>query len=355
MEDLRRDVEAVGTIFAYEDVTVSSEVEGRVEKVLVDVGDRVVAGQPLVQVLPTELKLTLAQQEAALNQARARLGLRDGEEDLLDVTHAAEVEKAAADLNDARKNYTRAETLQKQGIMARQTFDESEARYKAAQAAYDLAVQGVQNLRGQLAQYKAAVALARKKLADAVIRAPFAGQIRERSVTEGQYLKVQTPVASIVQNDPLRVRVRVPEKWAAWVKVGQPLTVSVEAYPGRNFNGQISRINPAVDQQTRAFEVEALVENHEGLLKPGFFVKALIPSNKVDQALLAPAAAVHYVYGIYNTYVIEGGKLKEREIKIGDRHGEDVEILDGLKLGESVALAEEGQVLKDDAPVTVTN
>src|SRR5438128_5930899 len=277
-KQIRRNVESVGSLFPFEEVTVSSEVEGRVEQVLVDVGDHVSAGQTIVKVVPTELQLTLDQQRANLQQARARLGLSEKGDDLKDVRAAAEVKKAAADLADAEQKYNRAKTLYEQGLLPRQNFDEAESRFNAARAAYDLSVQAVENLRGQLAQSRAAAALAQKKVSDSNIRAPFAGQVKERSVTQGQYLKVQTPVMTIVNIDPLRVRLKVPEKMAAWVKTGQQVTVAVEAFPDRAFTGKISRINPSVDQQTRAFEVEALIENHQAMLKPGFFVKATIPS-----------------------------------------------------------------------------
>src|SRR2546425_2037520 len=231
-KQIRRNVESVGSLFPFEEVTVSSEVEGRVEQVLVDVGDHVAIGQTIVKVVPTELQLTLDQQRANLQQARARLGLSDND-DFKDVRAAAEVKKAAADLADAEQKYKRAKTLYEQGLLPKQNFDEAESRYNAARAAYDLSVQTVENLRGQLAQSRAAAALAQKKVNDSNIRAPFAGQIKERSVTQGQYLKVQTPVMVIVNIDPLRVRLRVPEKMAAWVKTGQEVTVSVEAYPNR--------------------------------------------------------------------------------------------------------------------------
>jgi len=192
-------------------------------------------------------------------------------------------------------------------------------------------------------------------LGDSVIRAPFAGQVKERTVTQGQYLKVQTPVMVIVDIDPLRVRLKVPEKMAAWAKSGQEVSVNVEAFPGRTFTGKISRINPSVDQQTRTFEVEALIENHDNSLKPGFFVKATIPSDKVDNALFLPQDALLYVYGVYKIFVIEGNTLKEREVKLGERSGDDVEIVQGLADGERVALPVKGQELKDAATVEIVN
>jgi len=354
-KQVRRNIESVGSLFPLDEVTVSSEVEGRVDQVLVDVGDHVSAGQTIVKVVQTELQLTLDQQRASLQQARARLGLQASGDDLKDVRTAPEVKKAAADLADAEQKYVRAKTLYEQGLLPKQNFDEAESRHNAARAAYDLSVQAVENLRAQLAQSKAATSLAQKKVGDSMIRAPFAGQVKERSVTQGQYLKVQTPVMVIVNVDPMRVRLRVPEKMAAWVKTGQEVTVSVEAYPGRAFTGKITRINPSVDQQTRAFEVEALIDNREALLKPGFFVKATIPSSFVADALIVPQDALLYVYGVYKVFVIDGNTLKEREVKIGERTGDEVEIVEGLSAGERVALAAKGQDLKEGAIVEVAN
>ncbi len=139
-----------------------------------------------------------------------------------------------------------------------------------------MAVQNVQNLRAQAAQRSASVALADKKLRDTVIRAPFAGQVKQRMVSPGQYVKVQTPVMVVVDDDPVRVRLKVPEKMAGWVAVGQAVDVRVEAYPGRAFAGKISRMNPSVESETRSLEVEALLANEQGLLKPGFFARASI-------------------------------------------------------------------------------
>ena len=354
-KQIRRNIESVGSLFPFDEVTVSSEVEGRVEQVLVDVGDHVSAGQTIVKVVPTELQLTLDQQRASLQQARARLGLPEKGDDLKDPRSAAEVKKAAADLADAEQKYLRAKTLFEQGLLPKQSFDEAESRHNAARAAYDLSVQTVENLRAQLAQSRAATALAQKKVGDSIIRAPFAGQIKERPVTQGQYLKVQTPVMVIVNVDPMRVRLRVPEKMAAWVKTGQEVTVSVEAYPGRSFAGKITRINPSVDQQTRAFEVEALIDNRETLLKPGFFVKATIPSNFVVDALFVPQDALLYVYGVYKVFVIEANTLKEREVKIGERSGDQVEIVQGLAQGERVALSTKDQEMKEGAVVEIAN
>jgi membrane fusion protein (multidrug efflux system) len=261
------------------------------------------------------------------------------------------VRKAEADRTDAQQKYERAKDLFDQGLIARGTFDEAQSRYNGARAAYDMAVQSVQNLKAQAAQRSASVALADKKLRDTVIRAPFEGQVKQRMVSPGQYVKVQTPVMVVVDNDPVRVRLKVPEKMAAWVAVGQEVDVRVEAYPGRSFAGKISRMNPSVDPETRSLEVEALLANERGLLKPGFFARASIASSHVDTALLVPKEALRYLYGVYKVYAVDQEKLRETEVKLGSREGDAAEIVEGLKEGDRVAVPLEGDDLRDGAPL----
>jgi multidrug efflux pump subunit AcrA (membrane-fusion protein) len=351
---IRRDVESVGSLFAFEEVAVSSEVEGRVERVLVDVGDRVRSGQPMVKVLPVELELAAEQQRAAYEQTRARLGLPEGGEDLSDPKDAAEVKRAQAALEDAQQKFQRTKSLYDDGLLSRGTYDEVEASYKSAKAAYDMARQSVENLRAELQQKRASLQLAQKKLGDAVIRAPFTGQVKERLVTQGQYLKVQAPVMVIVNIDPLRARFKVPERVAGWVSVGQPVSVTVEAYPGRTFTGKIARLSPSVDTQTRTLEVEALLDNPESLLKPGFFAKAKVASAQVDTVLMVPHQAVRYIFGVYKVFTVEGHVLKEKEVRVGERTGDEVEIVSGLDAKQQVAVPAEGQEPVEGAPVEAT-
>jgi RND family efflux transporter MFP subunit len=351
---LQRNVESVGSLFPFEEVAVGSEVEGRVDAVYVDVGDRVETGRPLVRIVPVELDLALQQEQAALRQIEARL-VTTSAGALTDPKDAAEVKKAAADRTDAEQKLERAKELFGQGLISRGTFEETEARANAARAAYDMAVQNVENLRAQAAQRSASVALASKKLKDSVIRAPFGGHVKQRMISLGQYVKVQTPVMAIVDNDPLRARLKVPEKVAGWIAVGQAVTIQVEAYPGRAFTGKVARISPSVDPQTRSFEVEALLGNKDGLLKPGFFARASIVSSHVDEALLVPQDALRYLYGVYKVYAVEESTLHETEVKLGARDGADVEIVSGIKSGAQVAVPAEGEELRDGAAITAVN
>jgi membrane fusion protein (multidrug efflux system) len=341
---VQRNVEAVGSLYALEESVVSAEVEGRVEKVLVDIGDLVQEGQPLVTLSPVELEYELQRQRAAVRQVRARLGLQAGQATVEDPEGVAFVQRAEADRLEAEQNYMRARQLFGDQLISQQQLDQAAARFKGARAGYEEAVQEVEQLKAQLQSSEAARLLAEKKLADAVIRSPFPGAVKERRVSPGEYLSVQSPVAVVVRTDRLRARLAVPEKWAGALRVGTPVEVHVEAYPGEVFRGELVRINPAVSQETRTFEVEALLANPEGKLKPGFFVQATLATKREEKVLSIPAQAVSYRHGVYKVFVVEGEKAQEREIQTGTQQGSEVEVVDGLTAADRVAVAVEGEL-----------
>jgi len=349
-EVVRRRVQAVGSLYALEESTVSAEVEGRIERVFVDVGDAVREGQTLVALDPTEFRYEVERQRGIVRQVRAQLGLGPNDPLPRDPVQVAFVQRAAADLYDAEQKFHRAEQLFRDRLISQQQLDEASSRYQSARAAHDLALQEVERLKAQLQSSEAASKLAEKKLADASIRAPFLGAIKERRVGVGEYLKVQSPVMVIVRTDQLRARLAVPEKWAGAVKTGATVDVQVEAYPGEVFHGRLVRINPAVLPESRSFEVEALLPNPAGRLKPGFFIQAALPSQVEEKTLTVPERAVNYRYGVYKVFVLNGPRVAERPIKPGTQQGQRVEVLEGLRAGERVAVALEGE-LRDGATV----
>ena len=351
-EVIRRRVQAVGSLYALEESTVSAEVEARVQRVLVDVGDSVREGQALVQLDATELRYELDRQRAIVRQVRAQLGIGPGNPLPRDPAQVAFVQRAAADLYEAEQRFHRAEQLFRDKLISQQDLDQASARFQGARAAHDLALQQVEQLKAQLQSSEAAGKLAEKKLADTEIRAPFPGSIKERRVSLGEFLKVQSPVMVIVRTDQLRARLAVPEKWASTVKTGAMIEVQVEAYPGETFQGKLVRINPSVLQDSRTFEVEALLANPARKLKPGFFTQASLPSDLQEKTLTVPDQAVTYRYGVYKVYVVNGSRVAERQIKPGAQQNSRVEILEGLRAGEQVAVAVQGD-LRDGASVRV--
>ena len=345
---VKRRVQAVGSLYPIDESTISSEVEARVDKIMADVGDAVRQGQVLVELSPTELQYEVDRRRAAVAEVRAQLGL--GPEDPLPhrPDEVAFVQRAAADLFDAEQKYKRADRLFRDRLISQEQLDETASRFKSARAALDLAVQEVSQLKAQLQSNEVARRLAEKKLTDATIRAPFPGFVQARRVSPGEYLRLQSPVMVIVRTDTLRARLSVPERWAGAVKLGATVDLRVEAYPGETFRGRLERINPSVSSETRTFEIEALVTNSDGRLKPGFFVEGSLPSEIEERALTIPPEAVNYRYGVYKVFFVNGDKVEEREVKPGQQQESRIEILEGLRAGDRVAVPVRGQLSNGD-------
>lgn len=335
--DIQRDIESVGTLFPYEEVVISSEIDGRVEKVNADLGDRVKEGQVLVSVSDEEQRYLLAQNEAQLRQALERLGLKGETDRVQDLKETPDVRRAQADLFDAEQKYKRVRNLVEQQIGSRQDLDAAQARFESAQATYDTALNQTRNLIQEVERTRAVVGLQRKRLRDTSIRAPFNAEVKERQVNVGQFVRLNTPVFTLVKIDPIRLRLEVPERMAPWVTVGQMADVTMEAFPDHVFKGKIWRISPTVEQSKRTFVVEALIVNPRGELKPGSYAKASIRTNKVDRILLVPRVAITYVFGVNKAYVVKDGVIDAREVKLGEQFDQETEIAEGLQVGEQVA------------------
>jgi multidrug efflux pump subunit AcrA (membrane-fusion protein) len=338
-EPVRRSIEVVGTLAAVDEVTISSEAEGRVSKLLADLGDRVRAGQTLMELDAEKLQYNLEQQKAALARALARYGASDSRH-LPPIERTPDVVKAQAELVQAKQGFDRAEELHRRQLVPRQTLDDAQTMLQSKQASYDSALQNAKNLRADIDASEATAKLADRQLRDTTIRAPFDGYVQKRLVNLGEYVKVQTPVMAVVGVDPLKVTAEIPEKLAPWVKIDQAVDLHVDAYPDKTISGKVSRISPAVNTSTRAFPFEALVPNRDAQLKPGTFARVRIVSSRVDQVLTLSYAALQYRYGVNRVFVVNGDRLEARELRVGERLGNRIEITSGVKAGETVAISD---------------
>jgi membrane fusion protein, multidrug efflux system len=338
-ESIRRAIDVVGTLAAEDEVTISAEAEGRVERLLADLGDRVQAGQVLVVLDREKAQYNLDQQKAALARALGSYGAADPDH-LPPMEQTPEVQKAQAELVQAQQAFKRAEELSRRQLVPRQALDDADATLRARQAGRASALQNATNLRADIDASKAGVSLAERQLRDGSIRAPFDGYVQKRLVALGEYVKTQSPVMSVVRVNPLKVTAEIPERMTPWVKVGQPVQLQVDAYPDKAIAGKISRISPAVNTGTRAFSFEALVPNDDALLKPGTFARVHIESGQVDRVLTLPFKALQYRYGVNRVFVVAGGRLASRELAIGERIGDRVEVSTGVKAGEQVAISD---------------
>jgi HlyD family secretion protein len=351
-EPVRRAVDVVGTLAAVDQVTVSSETDGKVRRILADLGDRVRAGQVLIELDSERQQYTLEQQQAALARALAQYGATDPK-NLPEIEKTPDVQKAKADLVQATQSFERASELFKRTLISQQALDDAKTALESKKASYDAALQTARNLRASIQGSEATMKLAGRQLRDTEIRAPFDGYVERRVVNLGELVKAPMPVMAIVRLDPLKVTAEMPEKMAPWITAGRPLELHVDAYPDRTFSGNVTRISPAVNTSTRAFAFEAVVPNPDALLKPGTFARVHVESDKVDPVLTLPYSALQYRYGVNRVFVVQGDRLAMRELKVGDRMGERIEIVSGVKEGERVAVTDV-DALNDGDRVSLT-
>lgn len=296
---VNEEVEALGTLAADESVVIAPEIAGRVVALGFKEGERVKAGQDLV-------KLDTAILDAELKQALADLGL-------------------------ARDTNERLKSLVQRGSGTQVAVEESTAK---------------------LASSEARVQLAKAKLAQSTIVAPFNGVVGLRSVGVGDYVSVGKPLIVLTSIDPIKVDFRVPEIYLSRVKVGQPVQVRVDAVPDRTFTGQIFAIDPVVDVNGRAIRLRANIPNADLALKPGLFARLSITIDRRENAIVVPEMAV-VPDGIGKIiYVAENGKARRVAVELGKRLPGKVEVVGGLKPGMQIITA--GQMrLRDGSTISV--
>ena len=293
LQSLPRYAAGIGTLQAVHQVTVTAEVGGLVTKILFEPGTMVRAGDPLVQ-------LNDAPDQGDLANFRAQAKL--------------------AELNLVRSR-------------------ELLARQNAAQAMVD------QN-QAQLDQARAGIAKTEAIIAQKVIRAPFAGVLGIRQVDLGQYLNAGGTVVTLTDLNTLFVNFTLPEQQRSAVAVGQKVLLSVDAYPGRAFEGSLTAIEPQVDPSIRAIKLQATLGNADHALNPGMFAKARVVLPPSAGVVTVPETSVDFsLYGDSVFVVREDGKAADGKpilkvtrvfVKTGDRDQNRVAILDGIKEGDQV-------------------
>jgi RND family efflux transporter MFP subunit len=337
---VQRQVDLAGTLNSPDQAKVSSEAAGIVREVLVEIGREVRAGDPLVKIEPREIALALARAESALRQTRAQLGMHgelNGGDTPPPDDEIGSVRNALAGLNDARANSERAKMLAGKGLISPVDLQTADTRLKVSEATYQSAVDTVRGQKALLQDRRAAYDLAAKKLADATVRAPISGVVAERTVQVGEYISERTPVATIVQINPLKLRTGVQEKHAGIIQPGQPVEFRVESFGDAVFSGTVAYVSPSLDPTMRTFTVESLVDNTDRRLKPGFFAKGVILTKKDEGVMAIPDSAVSTLAGVSSVYVVADGKITQQTVTLGVRQGNLWEVLDGLKGPETLA------------------
>lgn len=341
-----------GTLAAEDQVVLSFKVSGRLSEIGVDLGSRVRRGQIIAQLDPTDFRLRVRQAEAALQQARARLGLSpDGTDDRVDPEHTPVVRQAHAMLDEARRSRDRMAMLWERQLIARAELDTATATLQVAEGRYQDAIEEVRNRQAVLAERRSELAIARQQLLDSELKAPLDGAVRQRQASAGEYLAAGSPVVTLVRIHPLRLRLAVPERMAADVRVGQQVNVKVER-DRTVYRGQVARLSPAISEEDRTLMVEAEVPNEHGQLRPGAFAEAEIVTETEERAVFVPVSSIVTFAGIEKVMTVEDGLSIEKRVETGRRLGEQVEIVEGLK-PEELVVVEPGNLVGGQ-PVTVS-
>jgi membrane fusion protein (multidrug efflux system) len=299
LQALPQAITAVGSLRSDESVTIRPEVAGRISAILFTEGQHVGKGMTLIRLDP------------AIN--------------------AAEVQQARANLKLAQSKYDRAVELSQRNFISGQAKDEAENNLRVAEAA---------------------VALVEARLAKTEIKAPFSGMIGLRVVSVGDYVKEGADVVNLESIDPLKVDFRVPEIYMRQVQVGQTLTVTLDALPGKAFEGKVFAVNPLIDAAGRVVVIRAVVRNPDTSLRPGMFARVKLITRDEKEALVIPEQAIVPQGDEQYVYRIVDGKVARVKVEIGQRRDGKVEIVKGLEANDVVVTA--GQLkLRDGTPVTI--
>jgi membrane fusion protein (multidrug efflux system) len=290
-------VNAVGALIAEDSVVLRPEIDGRIARLLFKEGQPVKKGAVLV----------------VLDSAEQR----------------ARVAAAQADMKLAESRYKRSEELVAQNFISKQALDE-------ARANLDI-------LRARLRQEQVA-------LDKTVIRAPFSALVGLRQVSSGAYVNKGDDLVRLDAIGNLKLEVPVPETYLPLVRIGLPITLTIDALPGQSFSGKVHAIDPVVDPVSRNVRVRARIANPKGQLKPGMFARATADLGGKTSAILLPEQViVPRPDGSY-VFLAVDGKAELRKVTLGKREPGRVEIVTGVQVGDTVIL--DGQIkLRPGVPV----
>jgi RND family efflux transporter MFP subunit len=356
VRQLPRYFEATGSLAANEQTDVAPETSGKVAAVGVDMGSYVRRGQMIVKLDDADFRIRIQQAQAQVDQAKAtlrqneaKIGLRPGQK--FNPESVPEVAAARSALDLAEKNLKRYEKLIETGDISRALYDQQRSQRDQLREQYEVTIHQAQqnyaavaNAQGVVDAAQTSLALARRSLNYTTIVAPIGGYVSERTADIGEYVSPQQKVATIVNLNPLRVRIDIPEQAMPRVHAGASVSVTVAAYTDRTFAGRIARISPNVSATSRTLTVEAEVQNGDAALKPGQFatVRVLLPQS--EPAVLVPQRALRAISGATYVFVIKNGRAEQRLVQSGQAESDLIELKSGVAADEVVATSNVDQL-----------
>ncbi len=360
---VQRKVEAVGTLYGFEEVSIAAKMDGRVLRIHRDVSDHVKPGDLLVEFDPTDYDLLLCQAEKSLRVELAKLGVDELRPDF-DVERLPAVVQAHERMNNAKLRLDRTRALARSSAATPEELTDRTVDFRAADAEYHNQILSARSLVATVEMKQQGIAIARQQLKDMAIKVPAPLQrvpggesgatyvVSQRSVSEGSFVRTGTEVFKLVIDRTLKLKVLVPERFSSEIECGQQVQVHTAAH-AQPSAGRVVRINPTVDPTNRTLQVEIEVANPEGKLKPGSFAKASILTRNDREVAVVPLDGLVTFAGITKIFVVEDGRAKELRVTLGMQNTEWVEIVrPSLPRGAQVVLS--GQTaLADGSPVVL--
>lgn len=345
---LSNTLELTGTLEGQEEILISSELDGKVANMHIDLGSYVKKDDKLFSLDNRELSWKVDQAKAILRSAELALG-KAGEPTGSNDIHPG-VRDAYAALEKAKIDFERTQKLLQDGIIPQQEYDKTKALYDQTLARWESSIAQVEVYRTNVTQARASLELAQKQLDDSIISSPLSGSIKERLVSSGEYVKKGQPVARIIQINPLRLRTNVPEQYLQQIKIGETIKFQVDSLPGKDFQATVNRFSPSLDKNSRSLMIEASIPNPNLELKPGMFARIKLAFSGQKIALMVPEKAVLTTVGLKKLYVVADGKAQAREVSLGQKDGDLVEVLTNLKPNETVVVSNL-EKLADGSPI----
>jgi multidrug efflux pump subunit AcrA (membrane-fusion protein) len=358
LRPVQRTIETVGTLHPFEQVLECAKVEGRVLKILHDVGDRVKPGDLLLEVDPTDFELSVRQAQRALEVEQAKLGLSEVPTNEFDVSQLPIVVEASVKATRAKERLERVRALVERSAMSKDELGNATSDFRSLTAEYQNQILMAKSGLATVQMKQEALAIVTQQLHDTRIVTPRPSKtdpkaigdmtyaITSRSAAEGSFVRIGTEVFKLVIDRLLKLKVPVPDRYVSEVKMGQRVTVKTAAYD-KTFEGTVTRINPSVDLTTRTFEVEIQVANPDGVLKSGSFAKAAIITRMDPETQTVPLDAVVRFAGITKIFLSDGDHARELQVTPGITTSQWIEIADPkLPLGAQVVTS--GQSLLSD-------
>lgn len=334
-----------GDIAPNAQVTIFSKVQGWVGKINVREGDLVKTGQVLVTLDSREAEAAVAQAQASLEAGRARLKQVQATSE---ETVQSQIQQTKANMELAQADLKRAQELQEKNFIARQQLDEARMKYNVAKANYDLALNSIRQktwendialAEAQVNQAKATLEFNKAQLANLIILSPMNGGITKRYVDPGTMVKDTTPILTLMDFTEMKMVVNVIEREFIYLQKGQPVKITVTAFPDRVFTGRIEVITPALELQSRTAEIQISIPNPGFVLKPGMFGRAEVILRSNPQAVLVPIQSLFTEVDKDFVFVLKENKTFRRAVRKGVVRDTVVEILQGVSPGEQVVTA----------------